>query len=65
MTEQDKEIEELRRRVSRLENTLRAALSDLIYVLDQHSLCDICKYVDADCKPDNAYCVPKWRGLSD
>ena len=46
MTEQDREIEELRRRVSRLEKTLRAALSDLIYVLDQHSLCDICKYVD-------------------
>ena len=65
MTEQDKETEELRRRVSKLEHKLASALNDLIYVLNQHSLCDICEYADDDCTPDRWSCVPKWRGLND
>lgn len=63
MTEQDAEIQELRRRVEKLEHTLRSALSDLVYVLNQHSLCEICKYADADCKPDSGNCVPQWGEL--
>lgn len=63
MTEQDKEIQDLRMRVKKIECRLRVALSDLVYVLNQHSLCEICKYRDADCKPDSGNCVPKWRGL--
>lgn len=63
MTEQDKEIQDLRQRVKKIEGRLRAALSDLVYVLNQHSLCEICKYADADCKPDSGECVPQWRGI--
>lgn len=63
MTEQDKEIQELRRKVEKMEGTLRCALSDLVYVLNQHSLCEICKFADGDCKPDSGNCVPMWRGL--
>ena len=63
MTEQDREIQELRRRLEKAERTLRSALSDLVYVLNQHSLCEICEYRDADCMPDSGSCVPQWRGL--
>ncbi len=63
MTEQDKEVQELRQTITKIEGQLRAALSDLVYVLNQHSLCEICEYKDADCEPDCGNCVPKWRGL--
>lgn len=63
MTEQDKEIQELRQRVKKIEGRLKAALSDLVYVLNQRSLCEICEYADADCKPDCGECVPQWRGM--
>lgn len=63
MTEQDREIQELRRQIKKMEHTLRPALSDLVYVLNQHSLCEICKFSDADCKPDSGKCVPQWRGM--
>lgn len=63
MTEKDKEIQDLRQRVKIIEGRLKATLSDLAYVLNQHSLCEICKYRDADCKPDSGECVPQWRGL--
>lgn len=62
MTEQDKEIQELRQRVKKIEGRLKAALSDLVYVLNQHSLCEICEYRDADCEPDGGNCVPRYRG---
>ena len=61
MTEQDKEIQELRQRVKKIEGRLKAALSDLVYVLNQHSLCEICEYRDADCEPDGGNCVPRYR----
>lgn len=63
MTEQDREMQELRQRVTKLEGLLIASLSDLVYVLNQHSLCEICKYRDADCEPDSGDCVPQWRGM--
>lgn len=63
MTEKDREIEELRRRLAKSEDKLRRALVDLVNVLNQHSLCEICKYADADCTPDRGNCVPTWRGL--
>ena len=63
MTEQEKEIQDLRRRVKKIEGSLRTALGDLVYVLNQHSLCEICKYRDADCEPDSGECVPQWRGI--
>ena len=63
MTEKDKEIEELRRKLAKSEDKLRAALSDLIYVLNQRSLCEICKYADAECMPERGDYVPTWRGL--
>lgn len=63
MTEKDLEIQELRRKLQKVEATLRTALSDLVYVINQHSLCDICKYADADCEPDSGSCVPQWRGF--
>ena len=62
MTEQDLEIQALRRRIEKMEHTLRPALSDLVYVLNQHSLCEICEYRDADCSPDRGNCVPRYRG---
>lgn len=61
MTEQDREIQELRRRLEKAEGSLRSALSDLVYVLNQHSLCEICEYRDADCEPDSGSCVPRYR----
>lgn len=61
MTEQDREIQELRRRLEKAEGSLRSALSDLVNVLNQHSLCEICEYRDADCTPDSGSCVPKYR----
>ena len=63
MTEQDREIQELRHRLEKAEGSLRSALSDLVYVLNQHSLCEICEYRDGDCEPDSGSCVPQWRGL--
>lgn len=63
MTEQEREIEELRAKVDNISGTLKKALSDLVYVLNQHSLCEICKYADAECMPNSGQCVPKWRGL--
>lgn len=63
MTEQDCEIQELRRRVQKMEGRLKSALSDLVFVLNQRSLCEICKFQDADCRPDGGDCVPQWRGL--
>lgn len=61
MTEQDREIQELRQRVKKIEGRLKAALSDLVYVLNQHSLCEICEYRDGDCEPDSGSCVPRYR----
>ena len=63
MTEKDKEIEELRSKLAKNDSLLRKALSDLVFVLNQRSLCEICKYTDADCMPDRGNCVPTWRGL--
>lgn len=63
MTDKDKEIQDLRQRVKKLEGQLKAVLSDLVYVLNQRSLCEICKYADAECMPERGDCVPTWRGL--
>ena len=63
MAEKDYEIESLRRKIAENEEQLRKALSDLVNVLNQHSLCEICKYADADCMPNRGNCVPTWRGL--
>ena len=63
MTEKDKEIQELRRKLEKTQALLQKVLSDLVYVLNQHSLCEICKYRDADCEPDSGHCVPQWRGM--
>lgn len=63
MTERDREIQELRRQVEKLSAQLKTAISELVYVLNQRSLCEICEYRDAECEPDGGNCVPKWRGL--
>ena len=63
MTEYDLEIQELRRKLKKTEGTLKKALGDLVYVLNNHSLCEICKYSESGCDPDTGSCVPKWRGL--
>jgi len=75
MTEQDLELQELRRQNAELKETLqkkheetrkmlKAALKDLDFVLCEYEMCAICAYADADCDPDNGDCVPKWRGLT-
>lgn len=64
MTEQDKEIQELRRNNAELKKMLKSALKDLDYVLCQYEMCAICAYADADCDPESGRCVPKWRGLA-
>ena len=63
MTEQDLELQELRRKNADLKKTLKAAIKDLDYVLCQYELCAICAYADGDCDPDGGQCVPKWRGI--
>lgn len=63
MTEKDLEIQELRRRLKNSEADLKSAMSDLVYVLNNHSLCEICKYAKSNCWPETGNCVPKWRGL--
>ena len=63
MTEQEREIEELRAKVENMSGALKKALNDLIFVLNQRSLCEICKYADAECMPERGDCVPTWRGL--
>ena len=63
MTEYDLEIQELRQKLKKTEGTLKKALEDLVYVLNQRCLCEICEYADADCSPRSGSCVPKWRGL--
>lgn len=63
MTEQDLEIQNLRRENAEMKKTLKAALKDLDYCLVQFEMCQICAYADADCDPDHGDCVPKWRGL--
>ena len=64
MTEQDFELQELRRKNADLKKTLKAALKDIDYVLCEYEMCPICAYADADCDPENGPCVPKWRGLA-
>lgn len=64
MTEQDMEIQNLRRKNAELKKTLKAALKDLDYVLCQYEMCAICAYADADCDSESGSCVPKWRGLA-
>ena len=64
MTEQDFELESLRRKNADLKKTLQAALKDIDYVLCQYEMCAICAYADSDCDPDSGPCVPKWRGLA-
>lgn len=62
MTEQDKEIQELRRKNERLAALLREAIRDINLILfDEQPRCSICAYADADCPKGK--CVPKWRGL--
>ena len=63
MTEQDLEIQNLRRENAELKKMLKSALKDLDYCLCQFEMCQICAYADADCDPDVGQCVPKWRGL--
>ena len=63
MTEQDFELQKLRRENTELKKTLKVALKDLDFVLCEYEMCPICAYADADCDPDNGSCVPKWRGL--
>lgn len=65
MTEQEKEIQELIRKVDSISDTLRKALSDLVLVLNKRSLCEICTYTDAECMPGRVDCVPRWRGWND
>ena len=64
MTEQDIELQKLRRNNADLTNTLKSALKDLDYVLCQYEMCAICAYADSDCDPESGKCVPKWRGLA-
>ena len=64
MTEQEREIEELRAKIDNISGTLKKALNDLLFVLNKRSLCEICEYADAECMPNSGQCVPKWRGWS-
>lgn len=64
MTEQDLELQNLRRENAELRGQLKRALKDLYYVLCQYEMCAICAYADADCEPERGNCVPKWRGLA-
>ena len=55
MTEQDLEIQKLRR-------LLLHAIEDLMVAMADNP-CRVCKYADADCEPGT--CVPEWRGLEE
>lgn len=55
MTEKDKELQELKRRVCVLENALNELVEDV-------KACRYCKYLDADCSPTGE-CRPEWRGV--
>ena len=58
MTEKDLLIQELRKRVARLE----AELDDIV---KKTRGCRFCENLDADCSPSDSSCLPKWRGLRD
>lgn len=63
MTEKDLEIQRLRAENDRLRRKLREAILDINAILVEHSFCGYCMYCDADCRPGDGSCVPKWRGM--
>lgn len=54
MTEQDKTVQDLRRRVKLLEEALDTVVKAM-------KVCRYCKYLDADCSPTGD-CEPEWKG---
>lgn len=54
MTEKDKEIQDLRRRVDELERALQV-------VVESEKFCRYCAYLDGDCSPWSDSCFPKAR----
>ena len=55
MTEKDAEIQDLRREVKRL----RESLNEFVKL---YRCCRLCKFVDADCSPTGQECRPEWGG---
>ncbi len=55
MTEKDAEIQDLRREVRRL----RESLNEFVKL---YRCCRLCKYIDADCSPTGNECRPEWGG---
>lgn len=56
MTEKDKIIQDLRRRVEGLEEELRE-------IVRATESCRYCARIHEDCSPNTETCDPKWRGL--
>ncbi len=55
MTEKDKEIQELKRRIRELED-------DLAGEVEWCCVCPLCKHTDDECMPDLPSCRPEWKG---
>lgn len=63
MTEKDLEIQRLRAENASLRRKLSEAILDINAILVQREMCAYCMYCDADCRPGDGNCVPKWRGM--
>lgn len=53
MTEKDREIQELKRR-------LREAEEQLGLMIEVYRACGFCKWLDSDCSPTDDSCHPEW-----
>ena len=55
MTEKDLEIQELKRRLAKVEAQVGA-------LVKCYRLCGLCKWIDADCSPTDGECDAEWSG---
>lgn len=63
MTELDKEVQDLRRKVAELEEENTWMRRQIGAYVCEFRVCRFCANIHKDCSPTDATCFPQWRGL--
>lgn len=64
MTEKDKEIQDLRRKIEELKHENTRMRKQIEAYVGEFRVCRFCTEIHSDCSPtDSSSCYPRWRGL--
>lgn len=70
MTEKDREIQQLRQKISALRQEVKhlelekaGMLEEIGLMVETAQNCRFCAHIHADCTPGTEECNPKWRGI--